>query len=860
MYIHPIRASIIILSIFFAATAIAFLTSGGSAHAQSTKPVVVATVNIYDAKITAQEGNTFSISFDLSNREGAQPDVRYAVELVSAQQAVVAEQVYPDVVNLESNSHVVKSIRYTAPAYLSGTYQMRLVSKNTSGLSLARASLGSVTLAGQSSYAEIIPSTCFLTVAGEAGDKKYTLEQGVDIATSETLNLTCTIKNHSRSALTLTPSFETFYRNVFGPQVETPMPPVNAISVGAGAGTTFTVVLPKAPVPQAYDARLSFTNTSAVPVNSVIAHYVLRGTSATIQNLTLDRTSYAAGDTALISLFWTGSASNFFNARTAPAALSGVQAAVSIAGSAGSCGSDVTVTLDQQRSTQAIPFPVTGACDSPNVSIRLADSAGNVLASSAFDFRNTASSEKGNGGGTLIYAIIAVVVLALLYVVWRMFAGKTADTATTLVLAGLCIVSFGLPSAAYADTFTQDVYLVSSGGWAGNFTFTYDVNLNKATYAPGETMTAAGNVTMGNCGNSLTGSFTATINAQHKDVYRSILRVLGQNNYHVEATISSNTFTAPMSPGTYIAQFFPELHVPNAGPGAGSYFLIDTGTGGGGDEEGQDSQGASMGWGGRGGNMVRDWVGTTPYEMPYTVSGVCTPTAITCQGGNLVNNCGQTTSCQYGCTSTPTPQCNTSSCTPTSITCNPSTGNLVNNCGQTATTCPYGCTSTPTPRCNTTCQPHNVCNADGTKVLNSCTGAVVRECTTDRQKCVAGACVDQSIEFESFDGTNVAGGAFTATGHLQVIPSLVKKGDTTRVYWNVTGAKNCTVAGSNGDGTQGSLTGVWNTKFSGAAGKTTSPIMVKTTYTLLCQAFPGITPAMAEESAIVNVLPSFQEL
>ena len=639
------------------------------------------------------------------------------------------------------------------------------------------------------------------------------------------------------------------------------MPPGSAVSVGACASATFTVVLPKASVPQAYDVRLSFTNASAIPVNSVTAHYVLRGTSATIQNLTLDRTSYAAGDTALISLFWTGAASNFFGARTAPEALSGTQAVVSIASGAGSCGSDVTVTLDPQRSTQAIPFRVTGACDSPTVSIRLADSVGNVLASSAFDFRSAASSEKASGGGTLIYIIIALAILALLYGIWRMFAGKKADTATTaLVLAGLCIISFGLPSAAHADTFTQDAYLVSSGGWAGNFTFTYDVNLNKSTFAPGETIIAAGNVTMGNCGNSLTGSFTGTINAQHKDVYRSILRILGPNNYHVEATISSNTFTAPMSPGAYIAQFFPELHVPNAGPGAGSYFSV-AGAGGGGDEGGNDGSGASMGWGGRGGNMMRDWVGTTPYEMPYTVSGTCTPGPTTCNPstGNLVNNCGQTTNCQYGC-STVTNQCNTSSCIPTSTTCNASTGDLVNNCGQTTTACPYGCTSTPTPRCNTTCQPRNVCNADGTKVVNICNGAVVRDCAASRQTCIAGQCISPSIGFESFDATNVAGNTFAATGHLQVVPSLVHKGDTTRVFWKVTGAESCTVTGSNGDGTSGGSTGIWGMFFSGITGKTTSPIMAKTTYTLLCRSLEGATPPTVQETATVNGLPSFQEL
>jgi len=36
--------------------------------------------------------------------------------------------------------------------------------------------------------------------------------------------------------------------------------------------------------------------------------------------------------------------------------------------------------------------------------------------------------------------------------------------------------------------------------------------------------------------------------------------------------------------------------------------------------------------------------------------------------------------------------------------------------------------------------------------------------------------------------------------------------------------------------------------------------MAKTTYTLLCRSLEGATPPTVQETATVNVLPSFQEL
>lgn len=47
-----------------------------------SKMKTVATVNIYDAKIVSQDNNRIKISFDLSNREYVQPDVKYLVQLI----------------------------------------------------------------------------------------------------------------------------------------------------------------------------------------------------------------------------------------------------------------------------------------------------------------------------------------------------------------------------------------------------------------------------------------------------------------------------------------------------------------------------------------------------------------------------------------------------------------------------------------------------------------------------------------------------------------------------------------------------------------------------------------------------------
>ncbi len=201
------------------------------------------------------------------------------------------------------------------------------------------------------------------------------------------------------------------------------------------------------------------------------------------------------------------------------------------------------------------------------------------------------------------------------------------------------------------------------------------------------------------------------------------------------------------------------------------------------------------------------------------------------------------------CQATLTVKNGNTACTPTSYTCE-ADGNLRDSCGNT-TTCQYGC-STNTNQCNTSCRGLRVCDAGGGKVVNACDGSVVQDCAARGEgwSCSTGACVQASIEFHPFDAWN-GWAEFVASGHLQVAPALVRGGETTRVYWNVANASQCAVTGSTGD--------VWHDMFSGSAGKISGPINERTTYTLLCSSLSGAIPPSILETAVVNILPVWTE-
>lgn len=162
------------------------------------------------------------------------------------------------------------------------------------------------------------------------------------------------------------------------------------------------------------------------------------------------------------------------------------------------------------------------------------------------------------------------------------------------------------------------------------------------------------------------------------------------------------------------------------------------------------------------------------------------------------------------------------------------------------------------------CSPSNVCLSGN--VVNSCTGALVQACSYG---CSGGCLPPPPPSFTTFTASYVAGGgsgggsggpsggtptSFTASGHLLARPTLVRAGDPTQLYWNVSGATSCAISSLASGSTDS-----WTISSSGSNGVTSSPILGQTQFVMVCQSIPGATPASITESQTVNVIPVFQE-
>lgn len=508
---------------------VGLLAVGAStAHAQTGAPVTpaptssstpatavtVATVNIYNARIVTQSDNTVTLSFDLSNRENIQPDIQYAVDLIQQGvngQSIIDEHVYAEVVSLGENQTVSRQIDYTAPSYLSGEYQIWLVAKNHNGMTLALANPGKVTLSGTDRYVRIDPLSCYLQVGSESRGTRYSPDQGVDVNAGETLLATCSATNHASTALTVTPHLETYLRSTFGKPVQTAAQPQDMLTFRPEGEQVIHLTIPKPETPQAYDAMLTLQDQDGQTLsNKIVFHYVVRGTSATIQNARLDKDAYVKGDVALVSFFWTPAADNFPGSRLGATQEGSTTVAITIHGSQGQTCGTFSQVLDARATTPTLAVPITADCLDPNVAISINDGHGNTLDQTTFDIT---SSQNRHASTTPWNPIAIGLIIVGLIIGGVALILKRRAAAAPVLLALIAAGGFflvGVPQAK-ADTF------VLSAGSASN---TYVVNINKSTYSPGETITATGQGTWSWCSNTYGNiALKATINNATKQLF-----------------------------------------------------------------------------------------------------------------------------------------------------------------------------------------------------------------------------------------------------------------------------------------------------------------------------------------------------
>ncbi|MDR3558821.1 MAG: hypothetical protein P4L62_01190 [Candidatus Pacebacteria bacterium] len=466
---RKIKLLVVLMVLSFLAVSPALAQTAAPNQPDDTGVVVMQTVSIANAKIVSQDKNNVKVSFDIYAGPQVQSDVRYGISLEPLDGSAVYEKAFPDNLTIGASKSVHEEITYQAPDFLVGDYQLYVVSKNSRGLLLSERLAGQVNFSGTGQWIEL--GDCYMTIQGEAAATHYDLNQGVDIKPSEVLKAHCSATSHLSSQATLQPSFEIMRRGSYGESVLVPQDALQPLTIAPNETKTLDFVLPKAMEPQAYDTILTYKNASGASVSNDIAfHYVIFGESATIQGVQLDKNSYAAGDTAQVSFFWTPSADIFSGSRFGGTPDKTAQIKISITDSNGQkCANDVEKALVDVSGLDkmTVSVAISSACASPNVAVSIVDSTGNqTLDALSFDMTRgknptTASpSPSAKTSGSDLKKAIALIVGLLFLISIIFIIIKRNNKARMMIfvcgLLGSAAMFLGVGSARADTLFSVD--------------------------------------------------------------------------------------------------------------------------------------------------------------------------------------------------------------------------------------------------------------------------------------------------------------------------------------------------------------------------------------------------------------------
>ena len=523
--------------------------------------ITVATVNVQDISLVKQDNNNLTIGFNISNREGVQPKIIYAVDLLQKDEkgniSLIDQKIYDnDILSLGTKDSVHKEVTYTAPAYLRGGYFVMVEARNPDGLVFGTVKVKNViTLDGTGEGLVVDSAGCVLTVDGETNSKRYILSQGVDISKDETLTAHCKISSTFKEEQTIVPSFQTRYRSAFGKIVDTKSQ--EPITIKSGQSIDFTAKLPKMTDPQAYDAILTFKSGMGDPPASslpVTFHYVLRGQSATIQNLTLDKDYYRAGDIAKAVFFWSGSADSFPGSRLGTAeGEKAIAATFSIIdGEKKACIEPLTKNLNVESTggVEKIDIPMTSDCVNPSITVAIKDIDNKVLAENVYDVPSKSFAGANVSIDDEENPILPIVLFStfLLIAALGIYLVKKNKHSGIAMIFGLMISCGVLTSGsdASADTFFFATSYYPHAGTVLNSS--YSVNLDKSEYIINEPIDVSGTFSSAVCTNgvNVTGAtienLSVTINEQTQSL------ISGSS-----VATNSKIFTAQSVAGNYTA-------------------------------------------------------------------------------------------------------------------------------------------------------------------------------------------------------------------------------------------------------------------------------------------------------------------
>ncbi len=354
------------------------------------KSTLVASINIENLMIVERVGDTFTISFDITNGKSLQTDVRYAVVLRNIDNSYVVDQVvYDDALTILENSKVNKHVSYTPPVSLSGTYNLFITANNGAGFPFGTAFVAPIQIFTEKQGVFIAPEACVI-------DGKP-ITQAVAVTKQTNLLLKCTIVNNSADQVSVTPFVSTWSPDLFGVAeqntiTETP------VLLTANQKKDVTITIPLVNKPGIHTATIKVGES-----NTIFIKYSVSGMVASVRSASLDADRYKKGSSAVASVVWSvvNSTTNRVTLESRLKSAGGFECADSVS---------QIFSLGQLRSAVTeVPFVVSKQCFDPILFISIKDGSGTILDESSFSFETQSSP--------LLSKISSIILLTLLVVI-----------------------------------------------------------------------------------------------------------------------------------------------------------------------------------------------------------------------------------------------------------------------------------------------------------------------------------------------------------------------------------------------------------------------------------------------------------
>lgn len=528
--------------------------TGKSDSSESDGSDVLADINLSQVTILSQESGIFHIGMDLTNNGVvSQSDIRYGVYLIKkiGEREVIMDTFVSDaVLNIDAHETEHEEFTYASSGFLDGNYQLWVISQTGSGLLLGLGLAGDVSLSVQkniSGYMEVVPESCFLKIDGD--ESYYMLVQGVDVKPEETLSLTCTVKSHFSRSVSFHPFFQNYERTVYGRAVDMQYASTSEVTLEPGEIRDVSFVIPKPTKPQAYDvAAVLVEKAINTPIsNKIVAHYVLRGASATIQNVSLDKGRYVDGGPIVAHLFWTPSADRFEGSRAGRGTDIGISfVRLRIADALGkACIDPVEREVDASGGDVTISVSAKIECINPVATVELVDASRHVLDSKSFSGGRAIVSDEISWHVRLLFLIgLAIVIVGILIVWKRWYSRRSSPSLFSKDFTIPMVLILFVPALFFMTANHAEALAYGNGGYITT------ISMNQTTFSSGSfgpSVEWGANATVPGCGNGGTNEVLVKATFyDHTSQVHGLMGVHGGGRF-------DNSFCVP--PGSYAVRF-----------------------------------------------------------------------------------------------------------------------------------------------------------------------------------------------------------------------------------------------------------------------------------------------------------------